>query len=229
MAITTNIYGYLYKSDGTKITTGNIIVSLSQDFTSIDGNKVAPFITTQSLSAEGLIDFDLFATVNNVSGSSYGAPYPTGVAYMFEFDPEPTNLSVALIRKNGYWRAQFIIPHISDTVASNQVGIGSLVPALSSAITYNPSYVSVTDPNLLTAEQKALLTDGISSNADDLHSHGAVSNTLVSLTKITSIPAPLTDYAYIYMTTTGTSPNKEIRVIGLLENGTEFLLASVVV
>lgn len=228
-AITTNIYGYLYKSDGTKILTGNILISLTQDFLSIEGHKVAPFLKTASLSGTGLIDFDLFATANDVTNSIYGAPYPLGVAYTFEFDPAPLDQSIALMRKDGYWRGVFSIPHVSDTPGSNQVSIGALIPVTSAASVYSASYLSTSSTKLLTQEAKDILVGGVASNADALHIHNPITSTVITLQPVVTPPTATTDFAYIYMTTTGTTPSKVINLVALLEDDSEHILVTVTV
>lgn len=229
MAITTNITGYLYKSDGTKIITGNLIVSLTQDFISIQGDKVAPFIQVFSLSSLGLIDFDLYATSNSVSSTTYGQPYPTGLAYTFEFDPDPTNQAVALSRKNGYWRAMFDVPHVSDTLASNQIGVGALIPVSTSSVTYNPSYALASDSRMLLQSEKNILTGGVTSDAGSLHTHTTMADSIAVLSVVAAPSTPSANQSIIYMTSSGVSPNKQLSLVGELEDGTEFIIATAVV
>lgn len=228
MAVTTNIYGYIYDTEGQKITSGRIIVSLSQDFITIDGSKVAPFLVQSDLGTGGLIDFNLCPTSNNVSGSAYGQPYPKGVLYTFEFDPAPNDNSLPLVNKDGYWRELFDVPHISDTVEDNQISMGALVPAVYGLPVNNPTFASLTDARLLTPEQKATLTGGPANNADALHSHG-VGGSYTNLLKIDEAPSAQTDYAQIYLMASGVTPNKQIIVYGKLENGSTYIIATGVV
>lgn len=226
MSVTTRVYGYLYKADGTLITTGKMIISVLQDFISIDGYKIAPFLKTATLGAGGLLDVDLVATTNTLVGSVYGQPYPLGVVYQFEFDPSPSDTSIAVYRKDGYWKSLFAVPHVSDTTASNEIGLGALTPATTSSTTASATYVLTTDPRMLTLEQKIGLTDG--GNADDLHVHSIVNDNVIQLAAVTAPSTPSAGFCYIYATSSGITPNKTVTVWGKLENGSAFIIGSVI-
>lgn len=227
MSITTRIYGYIYSPDGTKQTTGKLIVSLMYDFVSIDGYKIAPFLTTCTLNGTtGLIDFDLAATENEVAGSIYGQPYPLGVTYQFEFDPNPSDTSTPVYRKDGYWKALYSIPHVSDTVASNEVGFGALVQALSYDVTASASYVLTGDARMLTQEQKDGLTDG--GNADDLHVHTPLSSDYVTLGAVADPGVPPANSCYIYVSASGVSPNRVLSVLGVLDDDSTYIIGSLI-
>lgn len=165
MPITTNVSGVLYKPDGTLIEEGKLFINLAQDFTAIDGTKVAPFTSEIVISTGGSTFFSVFATSNSVNGSAYSSPVPTGLTYTIEFDPDPNNTSLAISRKNGYWKNVVDIPHVSDTPANNNITISSLTPATTSSPSYGDPYVPINDPRVNLVSQLLLgaitLTDGV--------------------------------------------------------------------
>lgn len=227
-AVTTRIRGHMYKPDGTKITTGKIIVSLTYDFISIDGYKIAPFLKVCTLDeTTGLIDFYLAATVNDLEGSIYGQPYPLGVSYQFEFDPNPSDATTPIYRKDGYWKALYTIPHISDDAYDNEVSFGALVQALSSEVTTSASFIPITDPRMLTQFQRDLLTHG--EIADVLHTHTPLNNNLITLFAITDPGTPEENECYLFLTSVGTTPNCVITLWGRMEDNSTFIVGSTIV
>lgn len=225
-SVTTRVYGYLYKADGTKITTGKMIISVLQDFISIDGYKIAPFIKSSTLSGTGLLDVDLVATSNAVPASIYGQPYPTGIVYQFEFDPSPSDTTIGITRKDGYWKALYSIPHVSDTDASNEIGLGALTPVTTTSVTASPTYVLTTDTRMLTQEQKDGLTDG--GNADDLHVHTPLSSDYVTLGAVADPGVPPANSCYIYVSASGVSPNRVLSVLGVLDDDSTYIIGSLI-
>lgn len=110
MPTLTRIQGYIYNASGTILTTGKLRITAQQDFTSVDGTKVAPFTTTVDLAAAsplGLVDVYLFATV--------GAE-PSGLSYYVEFDPDPADTTRPTSTKNGYWSNYWVVPDTASIV-----------------------------------------------------------------------------------------------------------------
>jgi hypothetical protein len=128
MPTLTTLTGYLYNSKGVAITTGKLYLSLPQDMISVDGTKVVPMIVTVDLSASaGLVNVGVYATV--------GAT-PAGLAYRVEFDPTPTDISIPMKQKDGYWSNNWAVPNTAS------VAIGSFATALRGLPAYN--YIPLT-------------------------------------------------------------------------------------
>lgn len=110
MPTLTRIQGYIYNAAGSILTTGHLRITAQQDFTSVDGTKVAPFTTTVDLSAAsplGFVDVYLYAT----DGAE-----PSGLSYYVEFDPDPTDTRRPTSTKNGYWSNYWAVPNTASIV-----------------------------------------------------------------------------------------------------------------
>lgn len=189
--VLTQISGFICAPFGDQLTTGNLIISLSSSFISIDGNRVSPFVKTVAVAGD--FSFSLFATENSVVGGAYSDPDPLGVRYTIEYDPEPSNQSVALVRKNGYFRNTISVPHLSDTPASNVTSWGDIIPTEYQYITklYGILNLLDNDPRLLTLAQKTALTGG--GNASAYHSHAVGGSSFISLEPSNPMVTPATD------------------------------------
>jgi hypothetical protein len=116
-ATLTNVQGSIYNASGTVITTGKMYITLQQDVISVDGTKVAPSTVTVDLSAtSGVINVNLYAT--------QGAT-PSGVYYLVEYDPTPTDTTKPMRLKDGYWRNYWSVP---NTPPPALVAVGSFNP-----------------------------------------------------------------------------------------------------
>jgi hypothetical protein len=113
MSTLCRIYGYIYNAQGQLVTNGKISLRLQQDLISVDGTKVAPFEISQDLAASaGFFEKYVYATV----GAS-----PGGLAYVAEFDPDPTDTSKPAHQKDGYWRNNWAVPNTASVPIGNFV------------------------------------------------------------------------------------------------------------
>jgi hypothetical protein len=113
MSTLCRIYGYIYNAQGQVVTNGKISLRLQQDLISVDGTKVAPFEISQDLAASfGFFEKYVYATV----GAS-----PGGLAYVAEFDPDPTDTSKPANQKDGYWRNNWAVPNTASVPIGNFV------------------------------------------------------------------------------------------------------------
>lgn len=145
--IQTTVTGTLYKPDGSTITSGNLTVSLSEMFTSIDGNIVQPFRYT--LAITGAFTLSLFATENMIGGIYTALSPSSSRVYTFEFDPDPTD-NTPISTKNGYFKKTLSIPHVSDTPLSNTYALSapSAVKTLITGSLYDSSGTIVSSGKL---------------------------------------------------------------------------------
>jgi hypothetical protein len=113
-ATLTNVQGSIFNASGTVITTGKLYITLQQDIISVDGTKVAPSTVTVDLSATaGAINVSLYATQGAL---------PSGIYYLVEYDPTPTDITKPMRLKDGYWRNYWSVPN------TGSVTVGSFNP-----------------------------------------------------------------------------------------------------
>lgn len=217
--ILTSITGALYTPEGVKITDGNLVISLSNSFISVDGNRVSPFAKTVEIMGD--FSFSLYATENTLGGSAYAAPIPTGIRYTLEFDPDPSNTSIAITRKNGYFRNSISVPHISDTPLSNSVHLHDLSPLeyLNINKYYGKINILDNDPRLLSMYERSLLLSGVS--ASSLHYHSELPN-ILTIARDNTLAAPPTDSVAIHLSDTFITSKTSTHVV--FDDGTNVIL-----
>lgn len=138
MSVQTTLIGTLYKPDGTAITSGNLVVTLSSAFISIDGYIVKPF--RYSYAVTGALSLALFATENTVVGSSYTALAESSDRYYtIEYDSGLKNGAVAtyttpIFARDGYFKKTLSVPHVSDTPGSNTYAFSNTGTPVKTAI-----------------------------------------------------------------------------------------------
>jgi hypothetical protein len=136
MSTLCRVYGYIYNAQGQVVTHGKLSLRLQQDLVSVDGTKVAPFEVSQDLAFSfGFFEKYIYATV----GAS-----PSGLAYVVEFDPEPTDTSKPAYQKDGYWRNNWAVPNTASVPIGNFVSANRGEPFAN----YMPLGGQLIDPEL---------------------------------------------------------------------------------
>ncbi len=195
MAVQTKITGTLTTPQGTALTSGTLIISLSESFTSIDGFFIAPF--SISINVTNPLDFYLTATRNTVESSIYTQIDPACAVYIIEYDPDGSVTPMNM--KSGYFKNKVYVPHISDTPEDNYINISDLLPYEYSNIVQGYGNINILDNNdgILSGDQKDTLTSGLY-NAGLLHTHIGIGDSFILLTKVSDPGEVLENRAKLY-------------------------------
>lgn len=155
-----NLQGYIYDATGTLIEEGILTLSLQQDMLQ-DGVKIAPFTISVNLAEcnpVGYVNVAVYPTV--------GAT-PSGLSYLVEFDPDPTDTSKPKRRKDGYWSNYWAVPQQAS------VNIGNFAEALRGTPSY--SYMPI-GGSLSTAGDSLTLGTTPADSTKTLYANQASSN-----------------------------------------------------